>query len=232
MLRSRRESCVLRRLEWGGLRMSMSATGPAAVPGAEAIWREFHDGLLGFISRRVPSRETAEDILQDVMLRIHRSAAGVERAEAVGAWVHAIARNAIVDYYRSASVRRELAGGSEIDLEAEVGEPDADPPDVRGELAACVAPLLRQLSPSFRDALTLTELEGMTQEEAAARMGLSLSGMKSRVQRARRQLKQVLVQCCEIERDVRGGLTDYRPRRGSCECSTQPSSSSSKGGAD
>jgi len=197
--------------------MSVSATGPAAAPDAEAIWREFHERLLGFISRRVPSRETAEDILQDVMLRIHRSAAGVERAEAVGAWVHTITRNAIADHYRSTSARRELARGSEIDPEA-VGEPEADAPDLRGELASCIAPLLQRLSPSFREALTLTELKGLTQEEAAARVGLSLSGMKSRVQRARRQLKQVLVQCCEVELDVRGGLTGYRPRRGSCEC--------------
>jgi RNA polymerase sigma-70 factor (ECF subfamily) len=197
--------------------MSVSATTPAVAPDSEAVWREFHEGLLGFISRRVPSREIAEDILQDVMLRIHRSAAGVQRAEAVGAWVYAITRNAITDHYRSTSMRRELATGSEIDSEA-VEEPEADPPDVRGELAACIAPLLQRLSPSFREALTLTELEGLTQDEAAARVGLSLSGMKSRVQRARRQLKQVLVQCCEVDRDVRGGLTGYRPRRGSCEC--------------
>ena len=197
--------------------MPVRAEGPAAAPDAETIWREFHESLLGFISRRVPSRETAEDILQDVMLRIHRNAAGVERAEAVGAWIHTIARNVIADHYRSASVRRELATGSETDSEA-LDEPEADPPDVRGELAACIAPLLRRLSPSFREALTLTELEGLTQEEAAARVGLSLPGMKSRVQRARRQLKQVLVQCCEVERDVRGGLTGYRPRRASCEC--------------
>jgi RNA polymerase sigma-70 factor (ECF subfamily) len=197
--------------------MSVSATGPALAPDAEAMWREFHEGLLGFISRRVTSRETAEDILQEVMLRIHRSAAGVERAEAVGAWIYSIARNAIVDHYRSASVRRERAAGSEFDAEA-IGEPGADRPDVRGELAACIAPLLKRLSPSFQEALALTELEGLTQEEAAARVGLSLPGMKSRVQRARRQLKHALVQCCEVELDVRGGLTDYRPRRGSCEC--------------
>lgn len=197
--------------------MPVSTAEAAVSLDAEAVWREFHDALLGFVSRRVPSREVAEDILQDVMLRIHRSAAGVERAEAVGAWVYAIARNAIADHYRSASARREGARGTELDPELVV-EPEPDPPDVRGELAACVAPLLRRLSPSFREALTLTELEGLTQEEAAGRVGLSLSGMKSRVQRARRQLKEVLVQCCEVELDARGGLTDYRPRRGSCHC--------------
>jgi RNA polymerase sigma-70 factor, ECF subfamily len=197
--------------------MSVSATGSGLAPDAEAIWREFHDGLLGFISRRVPSRETAEDILQDVMLVIHRKTPELERVEAVGAWVHAVTRNAIADHYRRASVRREVAAGDEIDPDA-VGEPESEPPDVRGELAACMAPLLRRLRSSFQEALTLTELEGLTQEEAAARVGLSLSGMKSRVQRARRELKRVLVQCCDVELDARGGPTAYRPRRGACGC--------------
>ena len=65
--------------------MSVSAQPAPVAPDAEAIWQEFHQGLLGFINRRVRSRETAEDILQEVMLRIHRQADGIERAEAVGA---------------------------------------------------------------------------------------------------------------------------------------------------
>jgi RNA polymerase sigma-70 factor, ECF subfamily len=197
--------------------MSVSVQRQPVVSEVEAIWHEFHEGLLGFIDRRVESRETAEDILQEVMLRIHRHADGLERAEAVGAWVHAIARNAITDHYRSARARRELATGSEIEPEA-ARQPDGEAQAVRGELAACIAPLLKRLSPTSREALTLTELEGLTQEEAAARVGLSLSGMKSRVQRARRQLKQVLVRCCEVELDVRGDVSAYRPRRGSCDC--------------
>lgn len=197
--------------------MSVSAQPAPVAPDAEAIWQEFHQGLLGFINRRVRSRETAEDILQEVMLRIHRQADGIERAEAVGAWVHAIARNAITDHYRSARVRRELPTGSEVNPEA-AGEPQAEAPDVRGELAACIAPLLKRLPATYRDALTLTEIDGLTQAQAAKRLNLSLSGMKSRVQRGRRQLKQVLVQCCEVELDVRGDLSGYRPRRGSCEC--------------
>jgi RNA polymerase sigma-70 factor (ECF subfamily) len=205
--------------------MSVSAQRPPVAPDAEAIWQEFHEGLLRFINRRVRSRETAEDILQHVMLRIHRHAAGIEHAEAVGAWVHEIARNAIADHYRSARVRRELAAGIDLDRELAAGidldhEPEAEAPDVRGELAACIAPLLKRLPPIYREALTLTELESLTQAEAAARVGLSPSGMKSRVQRARRQLKQVLTDCCEIELDRRRSVTGYRPRRASCDCGT------------
>ena len=199
--------------------MSVSARQPPLAPDAETIWREFHEGLLGFISRRVRSRETAEDILQDVMLRIHQNANGIERAGAIGAWVLAIARNAIIDHYRSASVRRETPTESEIDTEAVDGL-EAEAPDAHGELAACIAPLLKRLPETYREALALTEIEGLSQVQAAESLGLSVSGMKSRVQRARVQLKQVLIQCCEVELDVRGGLTDYRPRGDSCGCGT------------
>jgi RNA polymerase sigma-70 factor (ECF subfamily) len=203
------------------VRMPVSARGTPAAPDAEAIWRDFHGGLLGFIERRVRSREIAEDILQDVMLRIHRRADGIERAESVGAWVHAIARNAIADHYRSAQVRRELATGRDIDLEL-AGELEAEAADARGELAACVTPLLTRLPPRYREALNLTELEGLTQAEAAHRLEISLSGAKARVQRGRAQLRELLLDCCHVELDRRGGITEYQPRSGSCErCRTR-----------
>lgn len=183
----------------------------------EAIWQEFHDQLLSFIGRRVRNRQSAEDILQEVMLRIHRNAGGLERASAVGAWVHEIARNAIADHYRRAPVRREIPAGVELNRE-EWALPEPDAPELRGELAKCLAPLLSRLPETYREALALTELEGLTQAAAAARVGLSISGMKARVQRARAQLKRLLVGCCEIELDRRGGITSYQPRAGSCDC--------------
>jgi RNA polymerase sigma-70 factor, ECF subfamily len=196
--------------------MPVSAQRTAAAPDAEAIWRELHDGLLAFIDRRVRSHEIAEDILQDVMLRIHRQADRIERAESIGAWVHAITRNAITDHYRSAQIRREVATGRELDPER-AAEPEPEPADARGELAACVAPLLARLPPSYREALTLTELDGLTQVEAAHRLEISLSGAKSRVQRGRARLKELLLDCCHVELDRRGGITEYHARSGSCQ---------------
>jgi RNA polymerase sigma-70 factor (ECF subfamily) len=187
----------------------------------EAIWREFHDQLLGFIGRRVSDRESAEDILQEVMLRIHRHAGELERVSALGAWVYEIARNAIADHYRRAPVRRELAGGVELDRE-ELALPESDGPELRGELASCLAPLLERLPEIYREALALTEFEGLTQASAAARVGVSTSGMKARVQRARAQLKRLLIGCCEVEIDRRGGITSYQPRGGSCGCVPSP----------
>ena len=186
---------------------------PARTRETEAIWQDFHGRQPGFITRRVSDRDRAEDILQDVMLRIHRHAAELEYAPAVGAWVHQIARNAIVDHYRRAPVRRERPGSIDLDRQE---QPVFEPPltEPRSKLAKCLGPLLRRLPAIDREALALTALEA----SAAARLGLSTSGMKSRVQRPRAQLRPLLVACCENDLDRRGDITSYRSRRNPRDC--------------
>jgi RNA polymerase sigma-70 factor (ECF subfamily) len=189
-------------------------------PDTVAVWLDFHDRLLGFIARRVPDRDSAEDILQEVMLRIHRHAGELEDTTVVGAWIHQIARNAIADHYRRAAYRREQPSGVELDLLAPT-PPEADSSELRSELAGCLRPLVKQLAAPYREAITLTELDGLTQTAAAAQLAMSVSGMKSRVQRARTQLRDLLVGCCEIELDRRGAITSYQPRRNPCDCHSE-----------
>ncbi len=190
---------------------------PRSEPAQDAVLHEFQGRLLGFIARRVPDRDGAEDILQEVLLRIHRHAGELENSAAVSAWIHQIARNAIADHYRRAAVRREQPSGVEFDgPDPATSEPA--PSELRRELAACLGPLLERLPAPYREAITLTELEGLTQAGAAARLGMSTSGMKSRVQRGRVQLRELLVGCCEIELDRRGSITSYRPRLTPCDC--------------
>ena len=72
--------------------------------------------------------------------------------------------------------------------------------------------MIRTLPARYAEALLLTDIDGLTQAAAAERLGLSLSGMKSRVQRGRRLLKQTLLRCCAVELDRRGGVVDSYPR--------------------
>jgi RNA polymerase sigma-70 factor, ECF subfamily len=191
---------------------------------AEAIWRDLHGPLLGFIARRVPDRASAEDILQDVMLRILRHVGELKSAPALGGWIHEVARNAIIDHYRRAVVRRERPTDSESDLDRPApAVPEPGPAELRTELAACLDPLLTKLPAIYRDALRLTDLDGLTQADAAALIGLSTSGMKTRVQRGRAQLKALFARCCEIELDRRGGVIDYQPNNDRCDCPTSTS---------
>jgi RNA polymerase sigma-70 factor (ECF subfamily) len=83
--------------------------------------------------------------------------------------------------------------------------------------AACVLP---ELAP---EALRLVEFEGVSQVEAAERLGLSVSGMKSRVQRARLHLRTALDECCQIALDRRGGVISYEARTEQCGTCQGPS---------
>jgi RNA polymerase sigma-70 factor (ECF subfamily) len=189
-------------------------------PTAEVTRRELQARVLAFVSRRVRSREDAEDIAQEVMLRIHRHSADLERVDRMSAWVNRIAANAIADHYRRPA-RRELASGQAADVPEFGSEPppavaEDSSEDVRRELAACLSPLIERLPPLYRQALEVTEFGGLSQVEAAAELGLSVSGMKARVQRARRQLREQLLECCHVELDRRRAPTEFRPHGAVC----------------
>jgi RNA polymerase sigma-70 factor (ECF subfamily) len=190
----------------------------------EHLWAEVHQGLRGFVARRVADPAEAEDILQQVYLRLHQGLGDLKDLRRVTSWIVQVTRHAIADYYRSPRRRKELPAGLAGDLEAirpmpdpSSGWPEEDAGRLRKELAACLRPMLKRLPREYREAVTLVELEGLTQPAAAKRLGLSVSGMKSRVQRGRRQLKRLLDECCVIELDARRGIADYAQRHATCD---------------
>ncbi len=188
-----------------------------------ALWQEFHDRLYRFIQQRVNNPADADDILQEVFLRIHHRLSTVRDRDRLVSWMFQIARHAVIDHYRSSSRQWDVATEREIELAANPDEEDSATSNQ--ELATCLQPMLKALPSTYQEALQLIELEGMTQKAAAERLGLSLSGAKSRVQRGRQQLKAMLLQCCEIERDRLGNVLDYQLKQGA-SCGSQELKSS------
>jgi RNA polymerase sigma-70 factor (ECF subfamily) len=174
----------------------------------QTVWADLSDRLRVFVARRVDNAADTEDILQDVFLRIHAHRDSLTDERKLTSWVYQITRNAIIDYYRG---RRPMT-----EFPVSVAIPEAPPDDVVQELVPGLAPMLARLSGEDREALLLTEVEGLTQQELADRFGLSLSGAKSRVQRARKKLKLAFVDCCQVEFDRRGGVAAYQPGCDAC----------------
>jgi RNA polymerase sigma-70 factor (ECF subfamily) len=184
------------------------------MPDSQYIWSEVQSGLRTFIAKRVADEASVEDLLQEVFVRMQRGLGGLKKESRLVAWIYQIARHVIIDYYRARDRHPERPVGLASDLETfhpaslPVGSSESSG-QLRTELAGCLRPMIERLSEDYRQAVTLVDFEGLAQHEAAARLGLSVSGMKSRVQRGRRQLRDMLEACCVIALDRRRGVADY-----------------------
>jgi RNA polymerase sigma-70 factor (ECF subfamily) len=174
----------------------------------EKIWKEYHDNLRRFIQMRVSDKSAADDILQEVFVKIHSGLNTLKDGTRLQSWVYQIARNTIVDYYRSLRPTEELPENAYFS-ETEDGK-------VLSELADCMRPMIDELPESYRQAIILFEIEGLTQKQISEKLGLSLPGAKSRVQRGKLKLKEMLLDCCHFEFDRRGGVVEFNPKRGRC----------------
>lgn len=181
----------------------------------EQIWRDLGGSLRGFILNRVADPTLADDLLQEVFVRIHRGIDSLKDEDRLAAWVYRIARNTIADYMRRP--RESTVPLGEGDGVAE----DADDDSIAHEVGVWLTQMIDELPETYRTAVKLVEKEGATQREVAEKLSLSVSGAKSRVQRGRQRLKDMLLECCHLEFDRRGNIIDWT-RRGdckSCRCS-------------
>ncbi|MBL9021664.1 MAG: RNA polymerase sigma factor SigZ [Myxococcales bacterium] len=172
-------------------------------------WQELESKLRPFVARRVPSRADADDIVQEVFLRMQRGLPHLRDEQRFGPWVYQIARSAIVDHQRALAKHRVADGGN---LEEAAADSPERLEEAESVLAGAVVTFVAMLPSPYREALTLTELEGLTQKQAADMLGISVSGMKSRVQRGRALLRRSLEDCCHIALDARGRVVGCEPR--------------------
>jgi RNA polymerase sigma-70 factor, ECF subfamily len=197
---------------------------------ADQVWAELHEKIRAFVRRRVRNDADAEDIAQQCLLHAHDAAAMFDEPSRLYAWTFRTARNAVIDYYRSKARSLNRRAATSVDGLSEVlATPASDEGhDPLLELAGCVRPLISELPEPDRDALRTIDLDGGSQVALARALGLSISGMKSRVQRARQRLKHAVEVCCRVENDRRGAIVSYQNRESgacrhcsdACQCAT------------
>jgi RNA polymerase sigma-70 factor (ECF subfamily) len=175
----------------------------------ETIWKDYHDKLHRFIASRVADASTVDDLLQEVFVKIHQRIGTLQDDARIQGWLYQVTRNAVIDYFRS---RRPLE-----DIPEEASMPETSQSTALMELAECIRPMVERLPQAHREATVLSELEGLTQKEVSERLGISLSGAKSRVQRGRAKLRELMMDCCHIEFDHRGSVIGYDPKKKRCD---------------
>jgi RNA polymerase sigma-70 factor (ECF subfamily) len=178
----------------------------------ESVWSELSSDLRRFFRRRVPDDHTADDLLQETFVRIHRAISTLKDDHRLAAWVYRIANNVLTDHHR-----KRLPAS--VDNEASIAAPT---PPTRSTILEGASKWLNEIIDTLpehsREAIRLSEIDGLTQQAVADRLGISLSGAKSRVQRGRNQLKDALLKCCRFDVDRQGNVTDCDPLPGRTVC--------------
>ncbi|NII26351.1 sigma-70 family RNA polymerase sigma factor [Pseudoflavitalea sp. X16] len=166
------------------------------------IRNNFEKELLDMVCRKVKHQDYCHDIMQEVYIKIMANLPKIEQADNMIAYLSRLTGNTVIDYYRK---------NGKIMVEEEpdqlVAAETTEKPDTSLKLAdCCLRPMIDSLPPIYRDALVMVELEGLKHRELAEKAGISLTNAKTRVQRAREKLKEIILQCCNYEFDTYGNI--------------------------
>jgi len=172
----------------------------------EFLWYQFNSGLRSFIMSRVKNDADANDILQNTYLKIHENIHSIKDKSRIKSWIYKITRNLIIDYFRNQKRNQRI---NEINQELVYSSFSGKFMDIA---ISDMIKVMDEMPPEYCEALCLTEIEGMSQKEYAEKAGLSYSGAKSRVQRARLMLKDMLLKCCHYHFDKYGTVFDIQPK--------------------
>lgn len=164
-----------------------------------ALVRRFQDRIVSLAYRYLGSAADAEDLAQEVFLRVYRAKESYEPSARFSTWIYRIASNTSLNHLRGRKARRKVSGAmpstDDGDPAAGAADPDAEAPGDRlekDELARVLRRIVDDLPDRQRIAILLNKYEGLGYEDVAAAMDLSVMAVKSLLTRARVNIKEKL----------------------------------------
>lgn len=174
----------------------------------ELIWDRLREPLRAFMLQKLADEALVDDLLQDLFIKVHAGMAQLRDETRIQAWIFQIARNLIHDHFRA--TRKALPEKQEDTL-----IPDSEQEYVMAQALLDMVSMMDRMPPAYCQALCMTELGGLSQKAYAEQVGISYTAAKSRVQRARQMLKDLLMRCCHYEFDRYGTVIAITP---ACAC--------------
>ncbi|WKN43325.1 sigma-70 family RNA polymerase sigma factor [Tunicatimonas pelagia] len=166
------------------------------------LFEQYRAELVQFVNRRLHDTAQSEAVVSDVLVKLYRNCESLDSVNNMRAWLYQVTKRTVYDYFREQSkltdFSPEVAEGVSEELEAEL------------DISSFIPELINCLPQKYAVPLKMSDLDGIPQREIAQRLNLSLSGTKSRIQRGRQKLKQLLEECLHLETDRRGVPVDYQ----------------------
>ena len=175
--------------------------------GGTIIWDNLYNELFSFVNLKIKDRSVTADIVQDVFIKVHTKSHQVKETEKITGWIYQITRNAVADHFR---IRSRTIAPVNVQWES-------DNHEFNDCVAHCLKVLMATLPDKYRLPLELTEIENVSQYELADRLKISYSAARTRVQRARKMLKEKLDELYLIKTDSYGNVISCEDR-GACCC--------------
>ncbi len=175
------------------------------------VWIELNNHLKRFIFKQVKDSHIADDILQDVFLKVNSKIDTLKDDTKLSSWIFQITRNSVNDYFRS---KKNLKTDN---LNFDVSDIISTENETL-KLSRCINPMIDALPEKYKEAVRLSEIEGLSQKDLANQLDISYSGAKSRVQRGREKLKALLLDCCSISADKYGNIIEQKEKSCSGKC--------------
>ena len=175
----------------------------------EKVWGEYQNAIKAFLHKKVADPDDVEDLLQEILIKTHHNIASLRNQKSIKSWLYQIANHTTVDFYREKAKAKKLTD-NQLWFEQE----DAN---IKKEFSACIAPFIAALPEENAQILADIDLNGESQKEYAAKLGVSYSTFKSRVQKSREMLKQLFDDCCHFSVDAKGNLVDYQQKSEHCK---------------
>lgn len=173
----------------------------------ETLLGLYQNKVYGLALRMCGSEEDAWDVAQEAFLAAWRALPGFRGESGFSTWLYRLTANAAIDCLRREKKRRgELSiEGGELPLSLPDAGPSPQEAAEGGELRAAVNAALARLTDQHRTVLILRELQELSYEEIAGALGLDLGTVKSRISRARKALRKILLED--------GNLSGYLPSK-------------------
>lgn len=175
----------------------------------EKIWAQYRSALKAFLHAKVSNSADVDDLLQDILLKTYQNLSKLRGDDSIKSWLFQIANHSIIDFYRRNGRANELKESLHMEAEDAVGYESQSDNEIKNELSHCIAPFVQALDQQSADLLTAIDLNNESQKTYAQSQGISYSTLKSRVQKARGELRALFDGCCQMTLDAQGNLMDY-----------------------